>query len=510
MAIASVLSRIGRAGLSRLRQNFPKVKFDFDDHPLYGVAANHPSYNAIRNQFTRPGSFTLSGKKRGEVPFGSAVGKEERLETLKSGLVKDLKAFEKDRILPKEPFTVSKVALAKKFKMDTPQVNKAIDQLRKEGKKIETTSVGTATPTQLKQTEIDKFKRSYKSESIGQMAKKMSGGGPQTEAYKAKYGQLLRLKDSLVKRKIIKESDVAKGLGAGKTGFKKDVASFEIYRGTQKKLMKNDPKSFEKYVTPITGETYSPAVLDRELLQLLNYNTVRKSLKTNFPEKLLPSFEHTVGITPATIIGDTAALRKVELATRRYNLKEMGARSGIFKDVKNYLRTAQANLNQGLKQDSEEALGVVNKIYDKVSGRFPSVSRKELPFFKVVGNKIKEINVPEKISQQTLRKSFSDYFRRVAPSATEAELATIARIQPNAYKAIKLYNEGKVREAGKVITGRLEQIAPGGNLIRGAKFAVPPILAYDMYDRFTYPSNPDQRESLFESPAVERSAILDL
>ena len=76
--------------------------------------------------------------------------------------------------------------------------------------------------------------------------------------------------------------------------------------------------------------------------------------------------------------------------------------------------------------------------------------------------------------------------------------------------ARKLYNQGKIREAGKVITGRLEQIAPGGNLIRGAKFAVPPILAYDMYDRFTYPSNPDQRESLFESPAVKRSAILDL
>ena len=510
MAIASILSRIGRAGLGRLRQNFPKVKFDFDEFPGFGVAANNPSYGAIRNQIQRPGSFVLTGDRRGDKLFGSAVGKEERLKSLKSGLVKDLKAFEKDRILPKEPFTVNKKALLKKFKVDNPQVNKAIKELKKEGKKIETQSVGTTTPTQLKQTEIDKFKRSYKSESIGQMAKKMSGAGPQTEAYKAKYGQLLRLKDSLVKRKIIKESDVAKGLGAGKTGFKKDVASFEIYRGAQKKLMKKDPKSFEKYVTPITGETYSPAVLDRELLQLLNYNTVRKSLKTNFPEKLLPSFEHTVGITPATIIGDTAALRKVELATRRYNLKEMGARSGVFKDVKNYLRTAQLNLSQGLKQDSTEALGVVNKIYDKVSGRFPSVSRKELPFFKVVGNKIKEINVPEKISQQTLRKSFSDYFRRVAPSATEAELATIARIQPNAYKAIKLYNEGKVREAGKVITGRLEQIAPGGNLIRGAKFAVPPILAYDMYDRFTYPSNSDQRESLFESPAVERSAILDL
>ncbi len=510
MAIASILSRIGRAGLSRLRQQFPKVKFDFDEFPGFGVASSNPSYGAIRNQIQRPGSFVLTGDKRGEKLFGSAVGKEERLESLKSSLLKDKKAFEKTRILSKEPFTVNKTALAKKFKVDSPQVNKAIKELKKEGTKIETQSVGTTTPTQLKQTEIDKFKRSYKSESIGQMAKKMSGGGPQTEAYKAKYGQLLRLKDSLVKRKIIKESDVAKGLGAGKTGFKKDVASFEIYRGAQKKLMKKDPKSFEKYVTPITGETYSPAVLDRELLQLLNYNTVRKSLKTNFPEKLLPSFEHTVGITPATIIGDTAALRKVELATRKYNLKEMGARSGIFKDVKNYLRTAQANLNQGLKQDSEEALGVVNKIYDKVSGRFPSVSRKELPFFKVVGNKIKEINVPEKISQQTLRKSFSDYFRRVAPSATEAELATIARIQPNAYKAIKLYNEGKVREAGKVITGRLEQIAPGGNLIKGAKFAVPPILAYDMYDRFTYPSNPDQRQSLFESPVVERSAILDL
>ena len=116
MAIASVLSRIGRAGLGRLRQNFPKVKFDFDDHPLYGVAANHPSYNAIRNQFTRPGSFTLSGKKRGEVPFGSAVGKEERLETLKSGLVKDLKAFEKDKYYQRSHLQLAKLLLQKNLK----------------------------------------------------------------------------------------------------------------------------------------------------------------------------------------------------------------------------------------------------------------------------------------------------------------------------------------------------------------------------------------------------------
>ena len=39
MALAGILSRIGRAGLGRLRQQFPKVKFDFDEFPGFGVAA---------------------------------------------------------------------------------------------------------------------------------------------------------------------------------------------------------------------------------------------------------------------------------------------------------------------------------------------------------------------------------------------------------------------------------------------------------------------------------------
>ena len=79
MVAASAIRALSRPVLNRLRQNFPKVKFDFDLFPRFGVSPSNPNYQAIVNQLRRPGSFVLTGERRGEKLFGSAVGKEEDL-----------------------------------------------------------------------------------------------------------------------------------------------------------------------------------------------------------------------------------------------------------------------------------------------------------------------------------------------------------------------------------------------------------------------------------------------
>ena len=77
MVIAVGARTIGRAGLNRLKSLFPKAKFDFDLFPKFGVPPSQPNYGGIVNQLRRPGSFVLTGERRGERLFGSAVGKEE-------------------------------------------------------------------------------------------------------------------------------------------------------------------------------------------------------------------------------------------------------------------------------------------------------------------------------------------------------------------------------------------------------------------------------------------------
>ena len=142
MVIAVGARTIGRAGLNRLKSLFPKAKFDFDLFPKFGVPPSHPNYGGIVNQLRRPGSFVLTGERRGERLFGSAVGKEERFDKLKTGLIDDIKAFEKDKILPKELYVPNKNALTKEFKVDYPAVKKALKEVKKEGYKFKEAKAG--------------------------------------------------------------------------------------------------------------------------------------------------------------------------------------------------------------------------------------------------------------------------------------------------------------------------------------------------------------------------------
>ena len=57
----------------------------------------------------------------------------------------------------------------------------------------------------------------------------------------------------------------------------------------------------------------------------------------------------------------------------------MGAKSNLYRDVKDYLRTAQAAIKNKEMGIANEALGVVNEVYTKASKRFPNLGRKDLP-----------------------------------------------------------------------------------------------------------------------------------
>ena len=516
MVIAVGARTIGRAGLNRLKSLFPKAKFDFDLFPKFGVPPSHPNYGGIVNQLRRPGSFVLTGERRGERLFGSAVGKEERFDKLKTGLIDDIKAFEKDKILPKELYVPNKNALTKEFKVDYPAVKKALKEVKKEGYKFKEAKAGQQLLSggrELPKELQDTFKKKYKDISISQMARdytKKSSQNPETMAI---IGQLSRFKQALVDQKIIKAKDVKKGTEGllKREGIEGTTSGFIKQRKATEKLMRSDPKNFSKYVSPLTGRKFDQPTLYREAAKFINMHPIKGGLSKDFPKPLLPSLEHTPGVTPGAILGDASYLRKVEPFTRRYNMDIMGARSSLYSQVKNNLRAAKAELAAGRKADAQKALGTINDTYKRMTDYFPALSRKDFPLYKITGNKIVEVNKKEVLSQQTLRKSFRDYLKRLVPFARPEELAKIKKTQPNLYKTAMLYHQRKFKEADKILSERLPIVQQGG-LFAAPIIATP--IGYDLYDRSTYPSNPQQREALFASPVEDepkfRSAILDL
>ena len=326
-------------------------------------------------------------------------------------------------------------------------------------------------------------------------------------------GQLSRFKQALVNQKIIKAKDVKKGTEGvlKREGIEGTPKGFAVQRKSVENLMRSDPKNFSKYVSPLTGRKFDQPTLYREAAKFINMHPIKGGLSKDFPKPLLPSLEHTPGVTPGAILGDASYLRKVEPFTRRYNMDIMGARSSVYSQVKNNLRAAKAELAAGRKADAQKALGTINDTYKRMTDYFPALSRKDFPLYKITGNKIVEVNKKEVLSQQTLRKSFRDYLKRLVPFARPEELAKIKKTQPNLYKTAMLYHQRKFKEADKILSERLPIVQQGG-LFAAPIIATP--IGYDLYDRSTYPSNPQQREALFASPVEDepkfRSAILDL
>ena len=390
----------------------------------------------------------------------------KNVKTLRNILKKEIKEFNKNKILPKEKYTASLRDLGRKMKVS----NKAIENYLVEIKDLDfdVYGAGESAPTQLSIKDQNKFKKYYKTKTIAQLTREISGRDLRSQKGMSVYTQLERLRDTLDKKGIIDKKDSLKGFTDRPLGYKRTAGeTFRIYEEQQKRLAAKDPnisknlKYFKK-----SGE-FSPRKLDTELLKFLNMDTVKGSLDLRFPKFLKPSYEHIQGITPGDIIGDSEALRKVDLATRRYNFKEMGAKSNLYRDVKNYLRTAQAAIKNNEIGIADEALEVVNDIYTKVSNKFPNLDRKDLPNYSIKDRIVKETNLKGLIQPKKIEDSFKTFFKSVADTTTKSELETIKRVQPNAFKVIDLFQKGKVNEGYNLIKSRMPSVKGG------AKFAVP-------------------------------------
>ena len=263
-------------------------------------------------------------------------------------------------------------------------------------------------------------------------------------------------------------------------GYKRTPGQgFRIYEEQQKRLAAKDPSISENIKYFKKSGVFSPRKLDGELLKFLNMDTVKGSLDLRFPKFLKPSYEHIQGITPGDIIGDSEALRKVEIATRRYNFKEMGAKSNLYRDVKDYLRTAQAAIKNGEIGIANEALDVVNEIYTKTANKFPNLNRKDLPNYSIKNNKVVEINLEGLIKPQKIENSFKTYFKNVADTATDFELEKIKKVQPNAFKVVDLFKKGNIEAGFNLIKSRIPSVKGG------AKFALPIIFGTAILDSLT-------------------------
>ena len=173
-----------------------------------------------------------------------------------------------------------------------------------------------------------------------------------------------------------------------------------------------------------------------------------------------------MGVTPASIIGDSEGLRKVELNTRRYNWNRtdgMAGKSPLYRRVKNFLKTAVAELKQKNKNAAKNALDIVNNVYEKITKRF-NRNRKELPFYKIKNNKVVETNLKGVVKPETLSKSYLKYFKNVAASATDNELNKIKKIQPAVHQILIDLKNAKETDAVKLIKIKLPDIK-GGQLL---------------------------------------------
>tara|TARA_E500000305_G_C4016009_1_gene235624 strand:+ start:21 stop:2060 length:2040 start_codon:yes stop_codon:yes gene_type:complete len=390
----------------------------------------------------------------------------KKVKDLRNILQKEIKEFDKNKILPKEKYTANLTELGKKMKVSS----KAIENYLAEIKDLDFDVYGSgeAAPTQLSIKDQNKFKKHYKDKTIAQMAREITGKELSNKETRAVFGKLERFRDTLDKKGLINKKDSLIGFKERPLGYKGTSGeSFRKQELKQKKLAAKDPnisknpKYFKK-----SGE-FSPRKLDTELLKFLNMDTVKGSLDPKFPKFLKPSYEHIQGITPGDIIGDSEALRKVDIATRRYNFKEMGAKSNLYRDVKNYLRTAQAAIKNNEMGIADEALKVVNDIYTKTSNKFPNLDRKDLPNYSIKDGIVKETNLKGLIQPKKIEDSFKTYFKNVADTTTKSELETIKRVQPNAFKVIDLFQKGKVNEGYNFIKTRMPSVKGGG------KFAVP-------------------------------------
>ena len=114
--------------------------------------------------------------------------------------------------------------------------NKAIENYLAEIKNLDFDVYGSgeSAPTQLSIEAQNKFKKYYKTKTIAQMAREISGRDIKSKQGQSVYTQLERLRDTLDKKGIIDKKDSLFGLKEKPLGYKRTAGeTFRIYEEQQ-------------------------------------------------------------------------------------------------------------------------------------------------------------------------------------------------------------------------------------------------------------------------------------
>jgi len=343
---------------------------------------------------------------------------------------------------------------------------------------------GTAIPENIKNQLKPFFRKNYKNLSISQMAERLTGQISGSNLHAAVKEALTRYKNFLIEKKVIKSTDVQKILGGPKDVKRMTPRAYSEYRDkyislAEKAGLTEDPRFFA--TRGKKQGTFAYWKFDDYLKNtMLNMDKIRSVLGPNFPTMLLPSFEHIMGVNPGTITGDTSALKKVELQTKKYNfgaIDGMGARSADFRRVQNNLKSAVAELTDGNLEAANKSLAKVNQIYDNVAEKF-NLNRKGLPRYNVKSGAILETNLRQVSKAEKPNVSMFNFFEKVANQASEKEMKVIKdpkKVDPRVAKVITKIQSGDNRgiqrilaslsnnPACAVFAGKRGKFQPGGS-----------------------------------------------
>ena len=450
----STLSLAMKQGLEK---KFPDVKFNWLTGGQYGITGTDiSSKNA--NLYSNIHSYV--NKNLSTDPTWESKAAIELRE-------KKIKIKEAIKEKSKNPFAKIIVdSYVKQFNTTVPAVEEVIADLKTEGHQIRTKG-----GPEFNKAQTDYFLDNYKSKSLSQMAKDFSKKGISGKALHNVYNQFLHIKDYALNSNIIKQKYIFI-YRSPEQKFKGPM--WQSISAKQAELMKKDSRF----------KQHSPSTLEYELRKFTNFKKIENALdprlkpdnplaktKTQKGVKIWPSFEHTQGSTPSIIIEDPEGLRKVRVSTQKYNFNILGAndKKGLYKIVKDNLRSATAALKIGKNVQAIEDLSEINQIYHELAKTI-KVKRTDLPLYYIDGKTIKEKNVKGVVKQETLYKSFSKYLNEAAAVATETDLKRIDKIQPNLSKALRLIKDGKTTEATKFIKLRMPAVK-AGDLFSFAGFA---------------------------------------
>jgi hypothetical protein len=434
-------------------------------------------YNEMMSYLTRRpmsngGLSTVTANIRGKPVTYQRKSKLGQIDTKRRNIIKqfildDIENFEKNlRKFPDEKYQLNKTKIVERLRDNNINTSKeTVDDViksisPKDKKRFSVIEIGQSSLSSLSDAEQDLFAKNYKAKTISQMATEITGKPYDNKITKAKSAQLYRHYLSQIKLGNIAAEDVPRGTRPKGTVPEKELKTFENYRKAQKQLMNLDPKTYKDL---------TPSMLDNRIKKALQFSTVRGAF--DVPQSLTPSFEHFQGLVPSTIIQDPKGLRKAGITTKDYNFNVMGAKAknGMYKTVKNNIRTAKEFLDKGNTVEAKKSLGVVNEIYDDIAKKLKYVDRKKLPKYSLGKEGIRETNLKtvDIGTEKRLGNTIEEYIRFVA-AGPKKDVAKIK--QPNLAKAVEMVQKGEDKAVKELVKSRLTDVK-GGELFGGIPLA---------------------------------------